>query len=122
MAAHNELGQWGEERAARYLTERGYTIVARDWKAGHRDLDIVATDGEELVIVEVKTRSNRALMEPEQAVTPAKARSLAIAANAFIKYTRATQPVRFDIISVTGTSDDDCDIRHITNAFIPRLV
>ena len=43
MAAHNELGKWGEDTAADYLQRNGYTIVERDWKSGHRDLDIITT-------------------------------------------------------------------------------
>ena len=44
MAAHNELGKWGEDTAADYLQRNGYTIIERDWKSGHRDLDIIAQD------------------------------------------------------------------------------
>ena len=42
MAAHNELGKWGEDTAARYLSDKGYVIIARDWRIGHRDIDIIA--------------------------------------------------------------------------------
>ena len=45
MAAHNELGKWGEDLAADYLQRKGYTIIERDWKSGRRDLDIVAKNG-----------------------------------------------------------------------------
>ena len=64
MAAHNELGRWGEEQAAEYLQEQGYEIIERDWKSGHHDLDIIARDGQALVIVEVKTRRNRLFGSP----------------------------------------------------------
>ena len=59
MASHNELGKWGEDIAADYLQRQGYTIIERNWKSGHRDLDIIALDGQTLVIAEVKTRGNR---------------------------------------------------------------
>lgn len=49
MATHNELGKWGEDCAADYLQRMDYTIVARDWKSGHRDIDIIAIDEETLV-------------------------------------------------------------------------
>ena len=65
MATHNELGKWGEDCAADYLQRMGYTIVARDWKSGHRDIDIIAMNDGTLVFVEVKTRRNRAFVEPE---------------------------------------------------------
>ena len=41
MALHNELGTWGESLAADYLSRQGYTILERDWKSGHRDIDII---------------------------------------------------------------------------------
>ena len=51
-----------------YLEEKGYSILARDWKDGHRDLDLVAMDGDTLVFVEVKTRSKNFFNNPEEAV------------------------------------------------------
>ena len=44
MAEHNDLGKWGEDLAADYLQRKGYMILERDWKSGHRDLDIIALD------------------------------------------------------------------------------
>ena len=58
MAYHNELGRWGEDVAASYLRQLGYTILHRDWDYRHRDLDIVAVDDGVLVIAEVKTRKD----------------------------------------------------------------
>ncbi len=116
MAAHNDLGRWGEEKAAGYLERKGCRILQRNWKYGRRDLDIVAEDNGTLVIVEVKTRRNNLFTEPEEAVDRQKIRSLQIAANAFVKTYRINAPVRFDIVSITGTGDD-CAIRHIEDAF-----
>ena len=56
MAEHNDLGKWGEQVAVDYLQRKGYEILERDWKSGHRDLDIIALDGDTIVFVEVKTR------------------------------------------------------------------
>lgn len=121
MAAHNDLGRWGEERVAQYLERKGYRIVERDWRIGHRDLDIVAVDDDTLVVVEVKTRRNDYFMEPELAVNRSKIRSLTIAANAFVKMHRIGLPLRFDIVTVLGTCDDDCQINHIAGAFMPSM-
>ena len=74
MAAHNELGRWGEDLAAAFLEEKGYELIERDWKSGHHDLDIVAKDGSTLVIVEVKTRRNRLYGNPEEAIDYRKRR------------------------------------------------
>ena len=68
MATHNELGAWGEELAAAFLRQKGYVIVERNWKMGHRDIDIIAKDDDMMVFVEVKTRRNRVFGEPEDAV------------------------------------------------------
>ena len=47
MAAHNELGRWGEELAARHLERQGFKILFRDWHCGHRDLDLIAQKEDE---------------------------------------------------------------------------
>lgn len=122
MAAHNEYGKWGEQQAVEYLQRKGYTICHRDWKLGHRDLDITALteDGETLAIIEVKTRRNTDYMQPEEAVDWRKMRSLAIAANAYVQRYQVHTDVRFDIITVVG-QDDDVQIEHLENAFIPPL-
>ncbi len=119
MAAHNDLGRWGEQVAADYLAAEGYRIVERDWHIGHRDIDIVAMDCDELVIVEVKTRRANALIAPELAVDRQKIKSLAAAASAFVKQRRLGLPLRFDIIAVTETADGKPEINHIKSAFIP---
>ena len=106
MAAHNDLGKWGEDCAADYLQRMGYTIVARDWKSGHRDIDIIAMVDETVVFVEVKTRRNRALIEPETAVDYHKLRNLQGAINHYVKYYRVNHDIRFDIITVVGMPGD----------------
>ena len=105
MAAHNELGKWGEDCAADYLQRMGYTIVARDWKSGHRDIDIIAKDEDTVVCVEVKASRNRAFIEPETAVDYHKRRNLQGAINHYVKYYHVNQDIRFDILTVVGTPD-----------------
>ena len=68
MAKHNELGKAGENAAVTYLEQQGYIIRDRNWRKGHFELDIVATKEQELIVVEVKTRSNTQFAEPEDAV------------------------------------------------------
>ena len=119
MAEHNDRGRWGEQKAAEYLERSGYRILWRDWRCGHRDIDIVAVDADHLVIVEVKTRRNNDYMEPEQAVDARKRRSLGIAAAQLAATCGMDMPLIFDIITVTGTGDDDCRINHIEDAFTP---
>ena len=58
MAKHNDLGKAGENAAVAYLEQKGYLIRDRNWRKGHFELDIVAAKDNELIVVEVKTRSN----------------------------------------------------------------
>ena len=117
MAAHNELGKWGEDLAADYLQRKGYTIIERDWKSGKRDLDIIALDEDEnvVVFVEVKTRRNRLFGDPEESVDYHKLQNLQQAISHYVKFKHIHQEIRFDIISIVGTVGTDPDIQHIQN-------
>ena len=114
MAAHNELGRWGEDLAVAYLQGKGYAILERDWKSGRRDIDIIAVDeGGTVVFVEVKTRRSRVFGEPEEAINYRKLQSLQQAINHYIKFRHITSEVRFDIISIVGTIGTDPEINHV---------
>ena len=113
MAAHNELGKWGEDVAAEYLREKGYLILERDWKSGRRDIDIIASDQQTVVFVEVKTRRNRLYGDPEEAIDYRKRQSLQSAINHYIKYSRIDSEVRFDIITIVGMIGGTPEIDHI---------
>ncbi|MBQ2554487.1 MAG: YraN family protein [Prevotella sp.] len=119
MAQHNELGRWGESQAAAFLEGKGYHVLHRDWKSGHRDLDIVAItpDGGTLVVAEVKTRRNTLFAEPSAAVDRRKIRSLTMAAHAYVQQHRVMLPIRFDIITVVA--GETAQIEHIEDAFLP---
>ena len=124
MAEHNDLGKWGEDEAALYYEDRGYEILERDWKVGKRDIDLIALteDKDTLVFVEVKTRQNNDLQEPEEAVDVKKMRNLAIAANAYLKLHGLDMDVRFDIISVIGKCSCVESIECFEDAFNPLLI
>lgn len=116
MATHNEIGRWGEELAAAFLQGKGYTIVERDWKSGHRDIDIVARLDNEMVFVEVKTRRNDYFGEPIEAVDWKKRKNLTIAINHYIKLRAVSLPCRFDIVAIVGTPwTGQPEITHIEN-------
>jgi len=105
MAKHNELGCWGEELAATWLQQQGYVIAERDWKMGHRDIDIIAMDGSVVVFVEVKTRRNRVFSDPETAVDYQKLKNLQKAINCYVKTRCIRQEIRFDVVTVVGTPE-----------------
>lgn len=118
MARHNELGRLGEDIAARYLIQKGYNIVARDWHIGHRDLDIIASKDGTLYVVEVKTRTSLRYGPPEEAIDNRKIRSILAALNAYIRYYHICCPVQIDVITVVG-EHEPFEINHIENAINP---
>ncbi len=120
MAEHNDLGKSGENAAVAYLEQKGYLIRDRNWRRGHFELDIVAAKENELIVIEVKTRSNTLFTEPEDAVDLPKIRRTVRAADTYLKLFQIDSPVRFDIITVVG-DDGDFKIEHIKEAFYPPL-
>ena len=118
MAIHNEFGRLGEEIAVRYLIGKGYKILERNWRDKHKEIDIIAMDGGELVIVEVKIRRDNSFGEPYMAVTRHKQRLLISAANSYIFRNRLNVSTRFDIISIVMKGDTPV-IDHIEDAFLP---
>ena len=120
MAEHNELGKKGEEIALQHLKKKNYTILETNWRFGKDEIDIVAKQGEMLVIVEVKTRSSNFLVEPELAVTRKKQGFLIRAANAYIDNKDLEIECRFDIISIVIYKNDTV-VEHIEDAFYPTL-
>lgn len=123
MARHNELGKWGEQYAADYLQGLGYDIIERDWRIGHRDIDIIARtgDGTTVVFVEVKTRTSDVVTKPDDAVDIKKIRNIGYAANNYIKTKGIVDEVRFDIISIIGNNKENAQLEHIIEAFNPCL-
>lgn len=75
-ASRIELGRWGEQLAASHLESLGYKILERNWRCRRGEIDLVASAGEVLVFVEVKTRRGRDHGTPEEALTTAKVRRL----------------------------------------------
>ncbi|MFG2713845.1 YraN family protein [Streptomyces goshikiensis] len=75
-SAQRALGRYGEELAARRLTEAGMTVLARNWRCRSGEIDIVARDGDALVVCEVKTRRAGEFEHPMAAVRPGKAERL----------------------------------------------
>ena len=111
---HMQMGIWGEELAAAYLREKGYVILERDWHSTHRDIDLIAQDGDCIVFVEVKTRRNRDFADPLQAINYQKRRNLQLAINHYIHYRKFDNPWRFDIITIVGGMDATMpEINHI---------
>ncbi|MGW5906256.1 YraN family protein [Streptomyces althioticus] len=97
------LGRYGETLAARRLTQAGMTVLKRNWRCGRTgEIDIVARDGDALVVCEVKTRRAGAFQHPMAAITPAKASRLRGLAERWLQEHGGAPPggVRIDLVGV----------------------
>jgi putative endonuclease len=96
------------------LLDKGYTIVTRRYKASRGEIDLVALDGDVLVVVEVKQRTKPGYM-PEESVGPLKASRLGMAANEYLLSSgESNREVRFDLVCI-----DPDGVRHHVDAFRP---
>lgn len=120
MAEHNHTGERGEQLACQWLEAKGYSILHRNWRHGHCEIDIVARDRDFLVVVEVKTRSSARWIDPEAAIGPEKRRNLMRAADELVHSIPDDLELRFDVVSITHTATGP-EILHIPDAFYPTL-
>lgn len=112
--ARQALGQWGEDLAARRLTEAGLAILDRNWHCDQGEIDIVARSGDVLVVVEVKTRTTERYGSPADAVTPAKADRLRRLTGRWLaEHTLSPREVRIDVVSVLVSPHGEPHVEHL---------
>lgn len=111
-----EFGVLGEQMATRYLEDQGYVILDRNYRKGHKEVDIIALDHGEIAVVEVKIRATDTFLAPEQAVDHRKRQNIIRVADNYVRRNHRSEPIRYDIITIVG-SGTDAQIRHIKNAF-----
>ncbi len=117
MAQHNLLGATGEQEALYYLAEKGYTLLDRNWRIEHLEIDIVAEWHGEIVFVEVKTRRNEDYAPAAEAVTLEKKRRVIAAARAYMAiHGLRHKAYSYDIITLVGT-ESPFQINHIRHAY-----
>ncbi len=100
MPAAQQTGRDGEEATARFLEEQGYVILERNCRLSGGEIDIIARDGDCLVVVEVKTRRGGQFGSPFEAVDARKQRRLAAAALEYMADRKLDMPLRFDVVAV----------------------
>ncbi|MEW9555252.1 YraN family protein [Nonomuraea sp. NPDC050783] len=116
MATKDELGKQGEQLAATYLQAKGMTIIDRNWRCRHGEIDIIAEDGTTLIVVEVKTRSSRSHGTALESVSRRKlARLHLLAAKWLSAQSRTFDAVRVDVIALERFAGDFA-LRHIRGA------
>ena len=98
----------------RYLRERGMEVLERNWRCPHGEVDVVARDGDCLVICEVKTRRSESFGEPVEAVTFEKARRLRRLAAAYVgAHSVGAAQVRIDVVGVLCRPGAPAVVRHV---------
>lgn len=113
----NAIGNKGEELAVKFLRQKGYLIVERNFKTKFGEIDIIAKDNNTIVFVEVKARTNTHFGYPFEAVNEKKRIKLKNLALIFMKKYNKEFPIRFDIVSILFMSDGNKKIEHIKDAF-----
>ena len=112
-----ELGRWGESLAARELKRRNYRILDRNVRVGRGELDIVATDRDATVFVEVKTRRDQSFGGARAALTQAKARQLARLAQMYLRqHPDHAGNYRIDVVAIDVDPTGDFTVDVIPNA------
>ncbi|MFM7724484.1 MAG: YraN family protein [Bacteroidota bacterium] len=111
-----ETGKWGEEQAANYLINKGYTILARNYRHQKAEIDLIAQTGNWVVAVEVKTRTGKQVEHPFHAITKTKQRLIIKAINFYVRSWLTPVEVRMDAISVVKIQNDVV-IHHLQDAF-----
>ena len=103
----NDIGIFGEERAAEYLKKRKYKIVTRNFKTIFGEVDIIARNKKEIVFVEVKTRSSNSFASPAEFVDSEKIGRIIRVSQFFMKHYKCTLSPRIDVVEVYISINDD---------------
>ena len=117
---HIEFGQKGEKLAKEYLENLGFTLIHSNYRASHAEVDLIMQDGNEVVFIEVKTRSYDYYGSPEEFVDQNKQDNMAFAASLYMIDNEYEGEIRFDIVAIilnVGLQK----IKHIKDAFFPGL-
>lgn len=122
MAEKDVLGRAGEEHAARYLEQQGYTVLARNWRTRDGELDLVVANADAVVAVEVKTRRGEAFGHPFEAIDARKRVRLWRLAVAWASAHREVMQgrrLRIDAIGLTGREPATAVLEHLVDVEVP---
>lgn len=122
MADKDVLGRAGEDRAARYLEQQGFTVLARNWRSREGELDLVVADETSVVVVEVKTRRGDGFGHPFEAIDARKRARLWRLAVAWANTHRHLvqgRRLRIDAIGLTGREPATAVLEHLVDVEVP---
>lgn len=122
MRTKDAVGRFGEDLAARHLSEAGLQVIERNWRCAEGELDIIALEGPVLAFIEVKTRSSTAFGDPAEAVTRVKAARIHRLALRWLDEHRTESglgwpELRFDVVAIVRLAPGGPAVRHLRAAF-----
>jgi len=118
---HLETGRLGESLAERYFRGKGWVIVGRNIRVRGGELDLVALDSDELVVVEVRTRSIGKILPAEETVGPRKLRILVRSGKIYVEQCRWTGPWRIDLLGINLDIDGSPRMVHLPDITAGRI-
>ncbi len=116
MAAHNDLGKQGEDKAVALLVSKGHQLLERNYRFGRDEVDIITKQGKNIVFVEVKTRSGVSFGHPEEFVDKKKRKAMKKVADEYMFRNKLEEAIRFDIVAIL-TEKNKMELLHIEDAF-----
>ena len=121
MALHNEIGKRGEELAVNLLVSKGLQILETNWHMGHLEVDVIAANKNEIIFVEVKTRSSATWGRPEEAIDQRKMMRCVHAAHSYMRSRNIDYPVRFDVFAIIIPNSGKAKVDYFKDAFYAPL-
>ena len=118
MAEHNEFGTAGEDMAVKWLQEKGYEILHRNWRHKQYEIDMIALKNNFLHIIEVKTRNHSPFGYPEDSVGKKKFRNLQRAADEFLFLNPGHKWIQYDILAITLFKDKEPEYFLLEDVFL----
>lgn len=117
MGITQDIGNRGEQLVADYIRKKGYIISARNFRTKYGEIDVIAENDDEILFIEVKTRSDRAAVRPYEYVNLSKQRKIFITADIYLRNNGFGLQPRFDVAEVLVSKTGVMSLNYIENAF-----
>ena len=111
------IGDAGETLVAEYVKDKGYIVSARNYRTKQGEIDVIAENNNEILFIEVKTRSDGSFASPQEYVDRHKQMRIIAAADHYLRYNGYGLNVRFDVAEVFLDNDGQMTLNYIENAF-----
>ncbi len=118
MASHNLTGSIGEDLAASWFEEKGFSVLHRNWRHGRFEVDIIATKNNMLHFIEVKCRRSKKFGHPEENVSPKKIKNLIDASAEFLYLHPEWQRIQFDILAINLYENEPTEYFYIEDVYL----